>query len=128
VNRLSRGMALLCVLMVPVLSSACALSPARAPQSSFFAQMQPLALDDMPVPAAMPERPKAAALTTPAGQFVVFDAAGAQRLIARDQVGEANTQIALECTAGFNTLSGAYDQLLMQAQEHERIYNRLGER
>lgn len=125
---LNKGIALLCLSLVPLLASACALSPAQAPASDLFTQMTPIGDVDMPAPAALPDRPHAAALVVNGAELLAFDAAGAQRLIVRDQVGEANTQIAQECSAGFNTLSASYDHLLAQAKDHERVYNRLGER
>lgn len=107
--------------------SACAMSPVDAPQSDYFAQLAK-ADSTMPAPADLPSRPHATMLTVQNVDVFAFTAEQANQLMARDLIAEANTTIAKECSAGYNEVTGAYDILLMQAQQHEQIYNRLAER
>jgi hypothetical protein len=124
----SKGLLVAVMLSLCTLTSACALSPMQAPASDLFAQMQPLGDASMPMPQALPERPRAALLTLEDVQLMAFDPLGARQLVARDSIGEANTRLAEHCSAGFNELAVSYDTLLDQARDHERYYNRLGER
>lgn len=83
---------------------------------------------EMKGPVALPERPRAAPLKLEGLDYFAFDAQGAQRLIARDLVCEANTQIAAHCAAGFTNLSTSYGLLLQQAQLLEQQHNYMAER
>lgn len=107
--------------------SACGLQPARAPRSEVFSQLAPVSVH-MPAPAELPPRPQAQVLATDGGDYMAFDAEQAARLLARDEAAAANTDIAGQCTAGYNELAGAYGDLLERAQQHEAAYNQLAQR
>jgi hypothetical protein len=105
----------------------CGLSPVQVPESRYFAQLQPADVE-MAEPAPLPPRPEARLLSTPGGEVMAFDGGTGSMLLARDEVAEANTQIAGACSVGFGELQGAYNVLLDKAQEQERYTNHVGRR
>lgn len=123
----NKGLRLLVALILPMLAAGCALSPTKPPQSTLFERMQAVNAA-MPPPAALPPRPHAAVLQSGDEQFMAFDASGALQLAVRDEVAQSNTRAAAQCSAGFNGLSVAYDDLLEKARQHEQLYNQLGQR
>lgn len=107
------------------LLAACASTP--APHLDVMAKAETPAIE-MKGPVQLPERARAVPLQVDGVDYFALDAQGAQRLVARDLVCEANTQIAAHCAAGFKDLSVSYGLLLQQAQLLEAQHNYMAER
>jgi len=122
------GLMMLCLAFAAACAtSGCVAAPVKAPSSDLFAQMKSPDVS-MPAPAALPARPNATVVKSAAGEMLAFDAKGAKVLLARDEIGERNTELAAECSTGFNEVTGAYGVLLEQAQTHEQMYNLVSEK
>lgn len=123
------GFATALIFMIAIATSlmGCASAGVKPPTSALFSQMQKPDIT-MPAPVALPARPQAAAIRAAGTDYVGFDASAAKQLLIRDEIGEQNTDLATECSAGFNEVAGAYGVLLDQAQAQERMFNQVGQR
>lgn len=116
------------LILAACLASGCA-SVVEAPRIEVFAKAAALPPIDMPAPATLPARPVVKHLRDPAaGDLFAFDGPNAQKLVARDQVCEANTDVATHCAAGFKHLQLSYDALLREAQLLEGQHNYMAQR
>jgi len=113
-------------LLIAIVALAGCASAVKPPESQFFSEHSPATAVAMPSPAPLPARPSAELAATPGGEAMLFEPSAALQLLLRDEIGEANTRIAAECSAGYAELSGAYDVLLEHAQALEQRYNLLG--
>jgi hypothetical protein len=115
------------LLLAAFLLVGCAAQPIEPPRIEVFSKADRKGLE-MPAPATLPPRPSARLVNDPAGDLAAFDKDGALKLIARDKVCEANTEIARHCAAGFNDLERERQVLLQQALLLEQQHNYMAER